>query len=80
MKERKVYKCRLKFYANTPKNEINKYFCWEIESIFQLEDRIKHFIRKGYWIKAAYFENINIETGEILENSKVDIQRIINTM
>ena len=72
-----VYKERLKFYANTPKGEKNKYFCFNV-SLLQLEESIFRFIKRGYYIKSAWYECINTETGEILENSRITLQDVFD--
>ena len=70
---------RLKFYADTPRGEKNKFFCWQIASIFNLEEKLIEFIQKGFEIRSAWYEKINDETGEILENSRInDLQSIFD--
>ena len=71
--EKPVYKERLKFYADTPQ-ERNKYFCWEIVSIIALKERLWSFFDKGWNIKAAWYEKINQDTGEI-ENTRINLQK-----
>lgn len=63
---------RLKFYADTPTGEKNKYCCWDISSIMDLEDRLIYFMQKGWNIRAAWYEKIDTDTGEVKENSKID--------
>ena len=69
---------RLKFYADTPKNEKNKFFCWNC-NLLQIEDCIIRFYLKGFDIRAAWFEEIDNETGEVIENTRLsDLQTIYN--
>jgi len=68
---------RLKFYANTP-SEKNKRFCWEC-SILDIEEKLIEFMLKGWAIRAAWYEKLNKETGEVLENTRInDLQSIFN--
>ena len=66
------YTERLKFYADTPMGK-NKYFCFKIESIMTLKDALWRFFDKGWNIRAAFYEKKNTETGEVIENSKLNI-------
>ena len=70
------YLCRIKYYADTP-SERNKYFCYNIRSILDVEHHLFKVFDKGWRIRAAYFENIDQTTGEILENTKIDLKQII---
>jgi tellurite resistance-related uncharacterized protein len=71
-----MYKERLKFYADTPK-EKNKYFCFGIVPLFKRDTPLHSFFEKGWNIRSAYWEKleINEETGEIkvLENLRINV-------
>ena len=71
-----MYIERIKFYANTPMGEKNKYFCFKTD-LLNLENCLFRFFKKGFEIRAAWYEKINIETGEI-ENLKLDLQTSLN--
>lgn len=63
---------RLKFYADTD-TEKNKLFCFKINSIVDLPERLRYFLeskRFGY-IRAAYYECI--ENNVVVENRKIDL-------
>ncbi len=75
MQSELVYKERLKFYADTPK-EKNKYFCWDI-NILTLKEALWRFFDKGWNIRSAWYEKIDLSTGEIVENSKLNIQSLL---
>lgn len=64
---------RLKFYADTPEGERNKYFCWKISSIATLKDALWGFLDRGWNIRAAWYEKIDCSTGEVLVNTKLNI-------
>lgn len=75
MQSELVYKERLKFYADTPK-EKNKYFCWDI-NILTLKEALWRFFDKGWHIRSAWYEKIDLSTGEIVENSKLNMQSLL---
>jgi hypothetical protein len=64
---KKVYQDRIKFYADSESCK-NKFFCFKINSILDYEKTLKNFISKGFNIRACWYEKINIQTGEIIEN------------
>jgi hypothetical protein len=66
---------RLKFYADTPVKS-NKYFCWKLSSILTLKDALWRFFGKGWNIRAAWYEKINLSTGEVIENIKLKIREL----
>lgn len=74
-----MLKERVKFYADTPKGEMNKLFIFTSDT-FHWEECIKRFIRKGFYIRAAWFETIDIETGEIKHNLKVPMVEIYESL
>jgi len=76
-KKTDVYVERLKFYADTPQQS-NKYFCWTLSSILTLQDALWRFFDKGWNIRSAWYEKINTGTGEVLENTKLDIHTQLN--
>ena len=57
--------CYIKFYADT-KSEKNKHFCFKIKSILELKAAIIRFYDKGFNIRACYFQELDKDTGEIL--------------
>jgi len=61
---------RLKFYADT-ETEKNKYFCWKINSIMDLETRLKYWMKKMY-LRSAWYECIDTDTGETT-NQRIDL-------
>ena len=63
---------RLKFYADTPRGDKNKFFCWKIDSILDLEKRLLYWMEQGYYIRAAWYEYVDEETGE-KQNDKIDL-------
>lgn len=63
---------RLKFYADTPRGEENKLFCWNV-SVVHLEAAIFRFFARGFEIRAAWYENTNTETGQVT-NEKIPLQ------
>jgi len=66
---------RLKFYADTPMKK-NKLFCWELTSILTLKEALWRFFDKPeYYIRAAWYEKINKTTGEVVENTKIDVRK-----
>ena len=68
---------RLKFYADTPM-ERNKYFCWEITSPLALKERLWYFFDKGWNIRSAWYEQINKDTGEIMENTRLNLKELMD--
>ena len=61
---------RVKFYADTPKGEKNKQFCFKV-GILELPEAIKRFHKAGYSIRALWYEKIESDTGEKIENTRV---------
>jgi hypothetical protein len=71
-----MIKERLKFYADTDIQK-NKLFCWNV-TILQVEEKLMEFMKKGWYIKSAWYEKIDTDTGEI-ENTRInDLQRIFD--
>jgi len=68
---------RVKFYADTPQ-EANKYFCWQLGSLLTLKQALHRFLDKGWNIRAAWYEKVDTETGEVVENTKLNLQEIID--
>jgi hypothetical protein len=62
---------RLKFYCDTDK-EKNKLMTWSINNIFDLEERIKYWMKK-VTIRSAYYEVI--ENGKVVSNQRIDLER-----
>ena len=69
-----MYSERLKFYADTPMAK-NKYFCWKLSSLLTLKEALWRFFDKGWNIRSAWYEKINLETGEVEENLKINLQQ-----
>jgi len=67
---------KLKFYADTPRGERNKLFCWKV-SILHLEDAIFRFFARGFVIRAAWYENVNQETGQVT-NERINIEELFD--
>ena len=65
---------RLKFYGDTQFVK-NKYFCFKINSIFDLEASLKRFM-KLYYIRSAWYECI--EDGTVKENSRIDLTNFVD--
>jgi hypothetical protein len=64
---------RVKFYADTPAGDVNKLFTFET-NIFSIERLFRTFIiQKKYNIRAAWYEKIDKDTGEIVENTRLDL-------
>ena len=61
---------RLRFYADTPTKK-NKPFCWTC-SILDIEEKLIEYMLKGLTIRAAWYEKIIKETGEVLENTRIN--------
>lgn len=64
----------LKFYADTPRGEKNKPFTWKINGMTDLKDRILYWIKKGYYIRAAWYEYTDDLTKE-KDNQKIDLMQ-----
>jgi len=58
--------CYIKFYADTSAGERNKYFCFKLKSILSLHDSILRFYCKGFNIRSAWYQETNLETGEVI--------------
>jgi hypothetical protein len=65
---------RIKFYADTPMGEKNKQFCFKTD-ILNLSETIKRFLKKGFNIRAAWYEKINTVTRQV-ENTKIPTETI----
>ena len=76
----KKYLSRVKFYADTPMGEKNKYFCWDIDSILSAEETVLRFMAKKWVIRAVWFENINTETGEITDNLRFNMSDLLDKL
>jgi hypothetical protein len=66
-----MVKERLKFYADTTQAK-NQYFCWELSSILTLKEALHRFFSKGWYIRSAWYEKIDTDTGET-ENIKLNV-------
>jgi hypothetical protein len=73
MKPDKKFKERLKFYADTGR-ERNKLYCWQLPNgILSISDALNRFFAKGWNIRAAWYEKIDLSTGQVIENSRIDV-------
>ena len=64
---------RLKFYAdNKSRSQVNKLFTFKIESALYIGSTLLRFAKKVDVIRAAWYEFINEDTGEI-ENRRIDL-------
>ena len=70
-----VYRERLKFYADTNR-ERNKYFCFDIKSVLTLKEALWRFFGKGWNIRSAWYEKIDLATGEVIENTRLNVQEL----
>jgi len=77
VEEKNEWKSYLIFYADTPKNEKNKLFKWDIVSIIYWRERLKYFIKKGFIMRAVYLEEINTVTGEVT-NARIPDEEILS--
>lgn len=64
---------RLKFYAdNKELNQVNKLFVFNISGILDLGNVLLRFSSRVNYIRAAWYEFVNTDTGEI-ENRRIDL-------
>jgi len=73
---------RVKFYADTPRGEKNKLFCFKVDLI-TLKETIKRFMIKKFVIRSAWYEKIDTGTGELIENTRIpsdSLQEIFDEM
>ena len=61
---------RIKFYADVSDSVKNKFFCFRINSIFDLENRVRYWTSKFY-IRAMWYECV--EDGNVVNNEKIDL-------
>lgn len=73
MQKEKIFRERIKFYADTPRGEKNKLFCFDT-SVLTLKETVWRFFNQGWSIRSAWYENINLTTGEVIENTKLNVQ------
>ena len=59
----------LQFYCVTPTSK-NQFMSWRVNSIFDLESRLKYWMNKFY-IKAAFY--VVYENGQQVSNQKIDL-------
>jgi hypothetical protein len=62
---------RLKFYADTPNGDKNKFFCFKIPSIIEIDKRLLYFMKKNWYIRSAWYECI--EDGKVKNNWQIDL-------
>ena len=56
--------CYIKFYADTPAGDKNKYFCFKLKSILSLKEAVMRFYDKKFIIRSCYYHELNQDTGE----------------
>jgi len=66
---------RIKGYAQLPENS-NKQFCFKIANALALKGAIFRLFNKGWLMKALYYEKLDTDTGEIIENTKLDHKKL----
>lgn len=66
---------KLKFYCDTDK-EKNKLMSWKINSIFDLEDRLKYWMKRVV-IRSAWYEVT--ENGKVVSNQRIDLDQFVNS-
>ena len=66
---------RIKGYAIFEHNR-NFPFCFKIANSFALKGAIFRLFNKGWIIKALYYEKIDTETSEIIENTKLNLKKL----
>jgi len=71
---------RIKFYADTPQGEKNKFFCFNLRTVMDIEAAIIRFLHKGFYFRSCWYEKINKSTGEVLENTRVNMNDIIDKL
>lgn len=68
---------QIKFYADFEKEKIyNKLFVWKIANSFALKGAIFRFFDKGYIMRALYYQKMDTDTGEIIENTKLELKAL----
>lgn len=72
-----MYISRIKFYADTPKGEKNKFFCFIIYDL-DIIGFIRRFWLKGFNIRAAYYETIDDVTREVKYNKKINLMDVFD--
>ena len=78
MKTGQTYKERVKFYADTDR-EKNKLFTWVLPNgILSIKKTLNRFFSKGWHIRAAWYEKINLKTGEVLENIPLKVNELLD--
>jgi len=76
--EPKRYRERIKFYADTSRDK-NKLFTWELpKGILSIRETIYRFFGKGWRIRAAWYEKIDLTTGEVLENTPLKVYELFD--
>jgi hypothetical protein len=48
--------CKLKFYADTPRGEMNKYFFYNLPDFITAYDKVFKLVMQGYFIRAGWIE------------------------
>lgn len=66
---------RIKFYADLQNGTKNKYFCFKINSIMELEKALIYFSQRVS-IRAAWYECI--EGDKVQSNERIDLETFYN--
>ena len=73
-----TYKHQVKFYANTPRGEVNKLFVYETDMLHFERVLVTH-IKSGFHIKAAWYQITRIARLKTIESMKIkDLQKYFN--
>jgi len=77
-KEPKRYRERIKFYADTDR-EKNKLYTWDLPNgILSIRDTSNRFFSKGWLIRAAWYEKIDLSTGKAVENRRLNVTELLD--
>lgn len=74
MQEKKFIE-RIKLYADTGK-DANKFFCWTVTGIDKVRANLYWHFSRGCKVRAAWYERINVDTGEVVMNSRLDVAKM----
>jgi hypothetical protein len=72
-----MIKEQLKFYADTPRGEKNKYHCYAC-SLLHLQETLSRFFEKGYNVRAAWYQSLDTETGAVISNERIDVPKLFD--
>lgn len=66
---------RVKLYADTGR-ESNKFFCWTVSGINGVRSNLYWHFGCGWKVRAAWYERVDGDTGEIVMNRRLDIAKM----